>query len=749
MKAKTSTGLKAEPGARSMSKLAGGVNAGINGIAMNRRDFLKNSGLALGGLTIAVSFPMGKLAASDQPGFAPNAWLHIAENGDTTLWCGRCEMGQGISTALPAAVADELEADWSRVSVLQAGGHKDKFGPQATGGSRSINEMLEPMRKAGAAGREMLVAAAAQSWGIPVAECSAHNHQVRNTRDDRVLGYGELASLAATLPVPADPALKTREQFRYIGKPLQRHDQAQIVTGQLTYGADVKLPGMKYGAVRHVPVMGGSVKSFDQSALEGMQGITAVVEIPRFENPYGTVGGVAVVADNSWLALEGAKKLQIEWESGPHGSYETEAYKAELVRNVEAPGEKLFERGTPDQALADGAVRLSGTYVGGHLSHSPMEPMASAAWVADDRCEIWASTQDPQGIQRTIAALLGREEQDIIVHVMMAGGAFGRKFQCDYVTEAVTLSQAVKAPVQLTWSREEDTRTGYYHSCSAQYIEAALDKDGQLTAWLHRAAFPPISSLFNPTVTRPGEGELVRIIKHPFGIENVRIESGEAIAHTRIGWYRAVYDIFWGFAINVFSNELAEKAGKDTLEFYRSVYANSKDPEQAEAAQRSLAVVNKAAEMGGWGKTLPSGQGLGIAVHHSYSSYTAMVVHAERDGDNIKVLRVDCAVDCGLVLNPDIATAQMEGAVIMGLGFALRTEVRFKDGAVINSNFHDYPVLRIQEAPPVINVEFIGQDYRSTGLGEPGVPTFAPALANAIYAAGGPRYRSLPFKSSA
>ncbi len=723
------------------------MSAVLQNGSVNRRDFLKQSGLALGGLSIAVSFPTGLLSASDQPGFAPNAWLHIAENGDTTLWCGRCEMGQGISTALPAAVADELEADWSRVTVLQADGHKDKYGPQGTGGSRSINVMLDPMRKAGAAGREMLIAAAAQSWGIAVSECYAANHQVLNKRDDRVLGYGELAALAGSLPVPADPPLKTREQFRYIGQPLQRHDQAEIVTGQRTYGADVKLPGMKYGAIRHIPVLGGSVKSVDKSALDGMQGITAVVEIPRFEHAFGTVGGVAVVADNTWLAQSAVKQLQIEWEAGPHGSYDTDVYKAGLVKQVEAPGEKIFERGQVDQALADGAVRLSGTYVGSHLSHSPMEPMASAAWVTDDRCEIWASTQDPQGIQTVIANFLGRQPEDIIVHVMMSGGAFGRKYMCDFVNEAVALSQAVKAPVQLTWSREEDTRTGYYHSCSAQYIEAALDGNGQLTAWLHRAAFPPISTLFDPSVKGPTENELTRVIKHPYGIDNVRVEAGEAVAHTRIGWYRAVYDIFWGFSINVFTNELAEKAGKDPLDFYRSIYANSKDPEQQEPARRSLAVLNKAAEMGGWGKTLPQGQGLGIAVHHSFESYTAMAVHAEVDGNSIRVVRVDCAVDCGLVLNPDIATAQMEGAVIMGLGLSLRTEVKFKNGAVVNSNFHDYPVLRIQEAPLVINVEFIGLEHRSTGLGEPGVPTFAPALSNAIYAASGKRYRSVPFQA--
>lgn len=710
---------------------------------LSRRDFLKTSTLAVGGLMVGVALPSGLLRAGGE-GFTPNAFVHIAPNGDVTIWCGRCEMGQGISTALPAAVADELEADWARVTVLQ-GDADQKYGPQATGGSRSINVMLEPMRQAGAAAREMLVAAAAQAWGLPAADCQAELHAVRNRHDDRTLGYGELAERAAQLPVPESPTLKSRDQFRYIGKPLPRHDQDEVVAGKRIYGADVKLPGMKYAAIRHVPVMGGSLKSLDKSALHGIEGIAAVVEIPRFERPYGTLGGVAVVADNTWIAEQAVHQLDVEWEPGPHGSYDSERYKAELVRHVEAPAEAVFTRGDVDAALAGASVRHAATYVGGHLAHAPMEPMASAAWVTDDRCEIWASTQDPQGIQDTIAEYLGRKPGDVIVHVMMAGGAFGRKFKCDYVTEAVALSKAVKAPVQLTWSREEDLRTGYYHSCSAQYLEAGVDAAGRVTGWLHRAAFPPISSLFDPTVTRPQARELTRITGHPYGIRNVRVEAGEAIAHTRIGWYRAVYDVFWGFAINVFTDELARKAGVDTLEFYRGIYTHSADPEQAEQAQRSLAVLNRAAEMGGWGRKLPAGHGLGLAVHHSYESYTAMVVHAEVAGEEIRVHRVDCAVDCGLVLNPDIATAQMEGAVIMGLGLALRTEVRFRNGAVVNSNFHDYPVLRIHEAPPEIHVAFIGEQHRSTGLGEPGVPTFAPALANAIFAASGKRYRSVPF----
>ena len=717
---------------------------------VSRRTFLTTSGLAMGGLVIGVSIPvsaMGEAAATD---FSPSAFVHIASNGDTTLYCGRCEMGQGISTALPAAVADELEADWSRVSVLQGEGNKEKYGPQGTGGSKSINVMFEPMRKAGAAGKELLLAAAAEHWQMDVSDCYAESHFVYNKKDEQKLGYGELADTAARIAsekgVPDDPVLKTRDQFKYIGKPLQRHDQGDVVVGKRIYGADVKVPGMKYAAVRHVPVMGGKLKSLDKDAALAMPGVEAVVEIPRFDNAYGSLGGVAVVADTTWTALQAAKKLKIEWEAGEHGSYNTDEYKQMLVRNVEAPAKQVSVKGDPDAAFESASMRHSATYVGGHLSHSPMEPMASAVSVTSDSCEVWASTQDPEGIQKTLAAYLGREPEDIVVNVMISGGAFGRKFKCDYVQEAAACSVAVGAPVQLTWSREEDTRTGYYHSCSAQHIEASVDEQGRVTGWLHRAAFPPIGSTFNPATVQPSDGDLDPVTNHPYGIENMRVESGMAPAHTRIGWYRAVYAIFYGFAINVFTDELAHEAGKDSLEFFRSLYDNNSNEAQQMQVKRSRAVLDKAAEMAGWGKEMPENHGLGLAVHHSFESYVAMVVHVEVEGDNIKVHRVDCAVDCGLVLNPDIATAQMEGAVVMGLGLALYTEVRFKNGAVVNSNFHDYPILRISETPPEINVAFIGQENSPTGLGEPGVPTLPPALANAIYAASGVRHRSLPIK---
>ena len=725
------------------------MNTLLPGLAtVSRRDFLKTSAYSLGGLAIGVSLPLGVLGKLQAGQFEPNAFVHIAQDGATTIYCGRCEMGQGISTALPAAVADELEADWARVKVLQ-GDADAKYGPQNTGGSRSINLMLEPMRKAGAAGRQMLVTAAARTWGLPVEQCYASLHAVYNRVDERQLAYGELVELASTLPVPDQPTLKQRDEFRYIGQPLPRHDQGEVVVGKRVYGSDVKVPGVKYAAIRHVPVYGGTLKSLDKTAALAMPGVVGVVEIPRFDNPYGSLGGVAVVADNTWIAEQALGTLKIEWAPGKNGSYNTTEYKQQLVRNVEAPARVEFEKGALDETFKQAKLKHAGTYVGSHLSHSPMEPMASLAWVREDRCEIWASTQDPVGIQKTVGAYLGRKPEDITVHVMMAGGAFGRKFQCDYVQEAAALSRAVGAPVQLTWSREEDTRTGYYHSCSAQHIEACLDASGKVSGWLHRAAFPSIGSTFDSSVVQPSAEDLEGVAQHPYGIANLRVESGLAEAHTRIGWFRAVYAIFYGFAINVFTDELAHEAGADTLQFLRDIYDNNHDAEQNEQVQRCRGVLEEAAKMAGWGKTLPPGQGLGLAVHHSFESYVAMVVQAEVRGAEITVHRVDCAVDCGLVLNPDIATAQMEGAVIMGIDLALNTGIDFKDGAVVNSNFHDYPVLRIDQAPAEINVHFIGQDYRSTGLGEPGVPTLAPALVNAIFAASGKRYRSLPIQVSA
>jgi len=716
---------------------------------ISRRNFLTSAGATTGGLMLGISIPnqaMADINSKSDHNFNPNAFIHITDSGDTLIYCGRSEMGQGISTALPAAVADELEADWQRVTIKQADAD-DKYGSQATGGSASIRTMYIPMREAGAAAKEMLIAAAAEVWKIAAADCYAEMHYVYNKNNKQKLSYGELSSLAANIPVPTKPSLKTKAEFKYIGKPLARHNLNDIIVGKLTYGVDTKIPGLKYAAITHCPVLGGSLKSLEKDEALKVKGVIDVISIPRFNVPFGSIGGVAVVADNSWTAQQALKKLNIEWELGENQIYDTKQYKQQLVKNVEKPAEITSERGDVEQAFKNAKHKISATYTGGHLSHAPMEPNASVVWVQKDSCEVWAPTQSPKDIQKVLAQYLKREETDITVHVTMLGGAFGRKFKCDYVHEAAVLSEKVNAPVQLMWSREEDMRTGYYHSINAQHIEASIDENGNVSGWLHRAAFPSIDTLFNPSVLRATKGSLSAITDHPFGIENLRSESGEAKAHTRIGWYRAVYAIFYGFAFGTFADELAHKAKQDTLKFITNIYDNNKNPEQAEQVRRSKNTLALAAEKAGWSarKSLPKNQAIGIAIHYSFDSYVAMAVQVEVNDDDIKVLNVHCAIDCGQILNIDGATAQMEGAVVMGMSLALRTEIVFKQGAVVNSNFHDYQVMRITDMPNV-SVHIVESDEKPTGLGEPGVGPFAPALSNAVFAASGKRYRDLPFK---
>ncbi|WP_206486251.1 molybdopterin cofactor-binding domain-containing protein [Thalassotalea sp. G2M2-11] len=715
---------------------------------ISRRDFIKTSGLAAGGLVIGVSTPMGAMAfeRENDAEFNPNAFIHLQDNGDLILYCGRCEMGQGISTALPSAVADEMEADWSRVTVKQ-GDADAKYGPQATGGSASIVRMFQPMREAGAAAKIMLVAAAAKAWKVPAEQCVAKKHFVYHNDSGKKLSYGQLASLAALQAVPEKPPLKEKSEYNYIGKALPRHDQGQVVVGERIYGVDTKLPGLKYAAITHCPVLGGKLKSVDKTGALAVKGVLDVVEIPRFEVPYGSIGGVAVVADNNWTAQQALKKLNIEWDLGENANYDTVKYKQQLVKNVENPAQLATERGDLAKAFANAEKVFKATYTGGHLSHSPMEPNASVVFVEKDKCEVWAATQAPVAIQEVLGQYLSRDPKDIIVHVTMAGGAFGRKFKCDYVQEAAAISQKLGVPIQLTWSREEDMRTGFYHSINAQHIEASLDAEGNVTGWLHRVAFPPIASLFDPSVVKPRKGDLQAVDDYPFGLPNFRSEIGDAKAHTRIGWYRAVYAIFYGFSFSTFADELAHQAGKDPFTFLTQLYDANTIKEQQEQAARSKHALKVAAEQSGWFErdNLPKGQGIGLAVHYSFRSYVAMAVRVESDGDNIKVLQVDAVIDCGQVLNRDGATAQMEGAVVMGMSLALSTEITFRDGAVVNGNFHNYPVMRISDMPQV-NVHIIESEHSPTGLGEPGVAPFAPALSNAVFAASGKRYRDLPFK---
>jgi isoquinoline 1-oxidoreductase beta subunit len=712
---------------------------------LNRRNFLKVSALATGGFCLAVSASPTVNASASSSSFSPNAFIQLDSDGSLLIKSGRCEMGQGISTALPSVVADEMEADWQYVKVEQAEGNIDKYGRQDTGGSASIRTQYEPMRLAGAAAREMLVAAAASVWSVDSDDCYAQNHFVFHKPSGRQLSFGELASIASTLPVPDSPTLKSAKNFNYIGSYLPRHDVSMVVQGKRVYGADTVVPGMQFAAIVHCPVMGGKLKSLDKTQAMKVNGVTAVVEIERLNVPFGSLGGVAVVANNSWSAQQGVEKLVVEWDKGEHGSYDTDAYMQMMVENVNKPAEKMAERGNVDKALAEASNTLSAVYTQGHLVHAPMEPNSSVVHVQKDKCEVWASTQSPDDIQSVLSSFLGMDKKAVHVNVMIAGGAFGRKFKCDYVQEAAAISKAVGTPIKLIWTREEDTRTGFYHSNSAQRIEAALDKNGNVSGWLHRIAFPSINTLFNPSIERAPKNAVGDIEGHPFGITNLRSESGYAPAHTRIGWYRAVYAIFYGFSYGVFADELAELSGVDTLTMLNRIYDNNNDPDKADQVKRSKAVLALAAQQSGYGKTLPKGEGIGIAVHYSFQSFVAMAVHVRMKGNDFEVLRVDSAVDCGQVLNKDGATAQQEGAVAMGISLSKYCEVKFKDGAVVNSNFHDYPVMRITDMPQV-HVHFIDSGAKPTGLGEPGMAPFAPALSNALYQASGKRHRSLPFK---
>ncbi len=716
---------------------------------VSRRNFLKIAGVATGGLCISIALPSNALAEKGiitDSSTELNAFIHLDENGDTTIYCGRCEMGQGISTALPSAVADEMEADWQRVKIQQ-GDADEKYGPQSTGGSKSIRVMYKPMREAGATAKAMLIAAAAKVWQTSADNCYAQSHFVINKLNQQKLGFGELASIAKNMPIPDKVTLKKKSEFNYIGKQLARHDQDEVVVGKRIYGVDTKIPGLKYAAIIHCPVLGGSIKSVDKTEALKMKGVSDVIEIPRFDIPFGSIGGVAIVADNSWTAQQAVKKLKVEWNLGENAIYNTKDYKQQLVENVEKPATLATKRGDVNKAFKKAKHKLKATYTGGHLSHSPMEPNASVVWVQKDSCEVWASTQSPVDIQKVLGQYLKRDPKDIIVHVAMAGGAFGRKFMCDYVHEAAVISQKAGVPIQLIWSREEDMRTGYYHSINAQHIEASMDEQGNVTGWLHRAAFPSIPTLFDPSIVRAPKGTLNAVANHLFGVKNIRVESGDAKAHTRIGWYRAVNSIFYGFAFSTFADELAYKAGKDPLTFVNQLFDNNKKKKQRKDVKRIKAVLALVAEKSNWHnrENLPKGQGIGLAVHYSFKSFVAMAVHVEVKNDDIKVLNVDCAIDCGQILNIDGATAQMEGAVVMGMSLALSTEITFRNGAVVNSNFHDYPVLRITDMPNV-QVHITDSDKNPTGLGEPGVAPFAPALSNAVFAASGKRYRNLPFK---
>ena len=760
---------------------------------VSRRGVLKGI-LSTTGLVLAVNvFPRRPALAADAPKWGaagmphgtvnnPLAFVSIAPDGTVTIVCHRSEMGQGVRTGMPLIVADEMEADWSRVKVAQAPGDEVKYGNQDTDGSRSTRHFIEPMRQVGAAARMMLEAAAAKRWGVEVSDVEAKNHEVIQKSTGKKLGYGELAADASTMgvptsvsqekmgaPTPGSLSLKDPSQFRYIGKEgTNIVDGFNITTGRATYGQDVRLPGQKYAVIARPPVMGGKVTSYDATETKKVPGVVQIVEIPAPSYPmkFQPSGGIAVIADNTWAAIQGRKALKIEWDDGPHGTYDSQAYRAAMEATAKQPGKILRSDGDFAAAFASADKKVEAEYYIPHNAHATMEPPSATCRIVDGKAEVWTSVQSPQAAHDLVASYLALPPENVTVNVTLLGGGFGRKSKPDFAVEAALCSKAVGgAPVKVVWTREDDIHNDFYHTVSVERLEAGLDKDGKVVAWRHNSVAPTILSLFaaDPKHEMPLE-QGMGLVDMPFDIKNISIENGEAEAHTKIGWWRSVSNVPHGFAIQSFVAELASAAGKDQKAFLldligpprildvpqkvKDFWDYGENPEVYPIdTGRLRGVVELVTDKAGWGRQVPKGHGLGLAVHRSFVSYVAAVIEAAVDEKgNVTVPRVDIAVDCGPTVNPDRVRSQFEGAVIMGLGVGLLNEISFKDGKVQQGNYDDYLVLRISDAPRETHVYIVphGYDVRLGGVGEPGVPPVAPALMNAIYAASGKRIRSLP-----
>jgi len=756
----------------------------MNGLQrISRREFLNRTGQAGGGLVFALSVgaactPGGDTAATPPvngaaegpDAFMPNVYVNIRRDGIVEIICHRSEMGQGIRTCLPQVIADELDADWDRIELKQALGD-EKYGDQNTDGSTSIRRHFDLLRGAGATAREMLVAAAAADWGVPAAECVTRDHAVHHEASGRSAGYGELVALTDGVEAPGTPTFKDPANYRYIGKSLDNIDGYAMSVGAANYGIDLTFPGMLHASIERCPTHGGAVAAFDATAAKAVAGVVDVIQLPDPDPAaapgFLPLGGVAVLATNTWSAMQGRAALDIEWAPGKNGAYESEKYREELHASAQKEGKIVLERGDAVAALTTADRTHVADYYAPHLAQAPMEPPAALANVTDDGCDVWSCTQNPQATQNTVAGLLGIDKAKVRAHVTLLGGGFGRKSKPDFAAEAAWLSRATGKPVKVTWTREDDLRHGFFHSVSAQHLEAGLDDAGNVTAWHQRTAFPSIGSTFDVNAAGPSAGELgLGFTDIPYAIPNLRMEACDAKPHVRIGWLRSVCNVYHAFAISSFADELAHLTETDPPAFLKQLlgaprkvnpaddgaeypnYGQGLDTHPIDTG-RIAGVLDTVAGMAGWGRKLPAGHGLGIAVHRSFLSTVGVVaeVAADKDG-RMQVVELWMAIDAGLVVNPDRVKAQLEGAGIFGMSLALYGELSAKNGAIVQGNFDTYPMVRMNQAPRAIHTHILPVDAPPGGVGEPGVPPVAPALANAWFAATGKRLREMPFRKA-
>ena len=699
----------------------------------------------------------------------PLVFVTLYPDGSVEITAHRAEMGQGARTSLPMVIADEMGADWSRVTLTQAEGNEPKYGNQDTDGSRSIRHHVQSMRQVGASIRHMLSKAAAEQWGVDVGKVKVGVHELSS--GDKTASFGELAAAAMQQPVPAFEALsfKDESEFRYIGKGnVAIYDLHDITTGKAIYGADVIVPGMKFAAVARPPAVGGKVKSFDASRALALPGVERVVELPGSVPPakFAPLGGIAVVASNTDAAIKGRDALVIEWDHGPHGGFDSVAFMAEMRETAKKPGKVLRDEGDVDAAFAAAARTFGREYSQAHLVHAAMEPLVAVAHVSGGRAELWAPVQSPSAAREDVAAALGLDTAAVKMNVTLLGGGFGRKSKCDYAIEAALISREIAAPVKLQWTREDDTRHSFNHTMSVERIEVALDADDKVVGWRHNSVAPSILSTFVPDsghqfFIEAGMGH----VDVPFEIPNLRCENGKAMAHTRVGWFRSVSNIPRAWAIQSFAAELAHELGKDEREMLLELIGSDRtlDPpnqgfpedfwnygESNDAypidTRRLKAVLNLAADKAGWGGSLPAGEGWGLAVHRSFVTYVAAAVRVKIVNGVITVPEVHMAVDCGFAVNPERIRSQMEGSAVMGMTLALYSGVTYENGAVVESNYNDYPMVRSTNFPKEVHTHIVEHPFsvHAAGVGEPGLPPIAPAIANAVFNATGQRKRDLP-----
>jgi isoquinoline 1-oxidoreductase subunit beta len=698
---------------------------------------------------------------------SPSVYLGVEPDGSVFIVTHRSEMGTGIRTTLPLVAADELDADWSRCRIEQGLGDP-KYGDQNTDGSRSIRDFYDAFRRAGSSARTMLVSAAAAQWNVPASECTTANHEVVHRASNRRLGYGALVPAAAKQPVPKaeDLRFKAQADWKFIGKEREIYDLSDITTGKAQFGHDIVREGMVFASIEHPPVLGGTIKSLNDADARKVRGVQETVSLDTFKPPhlFQPLGGVAVIANSTWAALQGRKRLKVEWNDGPHATFNSDTFKQQLITGAQQPAKVVRNHGNVDAEFAKGGKMLEATYSTPMAAHASMEPPVAVAEFVNGKVTVWAPTQNPQAVQESVAAAVGIDKKDVTCHVTLLGGGFGRKSKPDYCAEAAVLAKRLGKPVKVVWTREDDLKFDYYHAAAAVYHKASVDARGKPTAWLHRSAFQPIASTFDPTARYPLSFELdLGLTDLPFDIPNLRAENGPADAHVRIGWFRAVTNNFHVFASGSFADEMAHAAGRDPLEFLLDMlgpgkvldlkaqgvdYANYGAPYDKYPidTRRLRRVLEVAGEKAAWGqRKAGGGWGMGISAHRSFNTYVASVVEVQVDArGGFTVPRVFQVVDPGIVINPDRVRSQMEGAAVMGVGMARTSEITAVAGRIRQSNFHDFQVARMNDAPMQVDVHFVESGNLPTGVGEPGVPTVIAALGNAIFAATGKRVRELP-----